>query len=154
LDLLKRSVDAYGMDAAAENIQHNLDYAPGHFVQGSLINYPLSSSSFDNIIIGKDLLDFKIEELPAVFAALHSIAKRHLIIYFPGEALATLHSRQLESNRLFWEKMAIEAGLRLHPRSMLHTPYHECENEKVRSLLFFESIPTAALADYPLSWLL
>ncbi len=50
-------------------------------------------------------------------------------------------------------KIAIQVGFRLHPRSMLITPYHELENENVGRLMFFERVPDEALKKIPMEWL-
>jgi len=153
-DLLKRSVDAYGMDPSQEVIEKNLAYAPGRFIHGSLSNYPFKPESFDTIIIGIELFNFNTDHLSAVLKTLHSLTKRNLIIYFPPDVINMIPPQRAEANRLFWEKIAIEAGFRHHPRSMLHTPYHEYENEKISNMIFFERVAPKALNDFPLSWLL
>ena len=154
LDLLKRSIDAYGMDSASDIIENNLSYAPGRFIHGSLTNHSFKPETFDTVIIGSELLQFNIEHLPAVFQELSSITRRNLVIYFPSDILNIVYSRPAESNRLFWEKVAIESGFRHHPRSMLYRPYHEYENEIVGNLIFFERVPKMAANDFPLTWLL
>ena len=153
-DLLKRSVDAYGMDSSPSIIEKNSEYAGDHFIQGSLAQFTLKPEAFDNTIIGTELLNFSIDQLATVFQALRTITKRNLILYFPSNVLNTIHSRPTESTRIFWEKLAIEAGFRLHPRTMLHMPFHEYEDEKISNMIFFERVPQEALNNYPLSWLL
>ncbi len=60
----------------------NLEYAPGRFFQGSIVNYPFNPNTFDTIIVGSELADFKTEHLPAALAALLTATKRNLVLYF------------------------------------------------------------------------
>lgn len=151
--LLKRSIDAYGMDRRIEVVQDGLQQAPGRFFQGSLTNYPLNSSFFDTIIIGGELLEFKSTDMLSVLRAVRSITSKNLILYFPHNVLAKISAHSDVANRLFWEKMAIAAGFRRHPRGMLVTPYHELENEIGNQLICFECIPEAANQCFTLDWL-
>ncbi len=153
-DLLKRSVDAYGMDASADVIAQNLLAAPGRFFQGSLTNYPFNPETFDTIIIGSELLNFKTEYLLEALNILRALTKCNLVLYFAPEAMNGFIDRPLEANRIFWEKAAIYAGFRRHPRSMLVTQYFELENESIGKLTFFERVPDVSHAQYSLDWLL
>lgn len=153
-DLLKRSSDAYGLDPSAELITQQLQFAPGHFFQGNLANFPFQPDVFDTIIIGTELLQFKTEVLVDALAVLKTLTKRNLILYFPAEVMPVLAMRSMESNRLFWEKIAIQAGFRRHPRSLLINHYAELENEKMGTLTFFERVPDVSEKTFSLNWLL
>lgn len=153
-DLLKRSVDIYGLDMSAEIVAQHQLAAPGRFFQGSITNYPFKPDTFDTIIIGDDLLQFKTEFLIEVFETLRVLTRHHLILYFTAEASQTIARMPMETNRLFWEKTAIQAGFRRHPRSMLVTSYPELENESTGKFIFFERVPDASMQQFSLKWLL
>jgi ubiquinone/menaquinone biosynthesis C-methylase UbiE len=153
-ELLKRSIDAYGIDRSVEVIAKQNEKSPGRFYQGSLINYPFQTQTFDTIVIGSELLTFSPHEMVTVLKAVRSIAKRHLVIYFSPEERQEISLQGEEASRLFWEKTAILAGFRRHPREMLVNPYQELENEQMGSLLFFETISEEANKRFPMEWLL
>lgn len=152
-DLLKRGADAYGLDGSKEIVDKHLQSAPGRFFQGSLINYPFKPEAFDTIIVGSDLLQFQTDVMSDAFQLLLSLTKRHLVLYFPDTDFSK-PAFQMESNRLFWEKTAIAAGFRRHPREMLVNPYASLENENTGRFVFFEAIPSKAREEFPLSFLL
>lgn len=153
-DLLKRSIDAFGLDASDSIISHNAEHAPGRFFQGTLIDYPFKANAFDTLVIGSELLHISTEELHIALKALFQMTKRNLVLYFPSETGHSIPQQRVESNRLFWEKIAIDAGFRHHPRSMLVNHYDQLEQERMGQLTFFERIPDAALDAFPLAWLL
>lgn len=153
-DLLKRSIEAFGMDPAKEIIANLQERAPSRFFQGSLTQYPFNEEAFDTIIIGEELFNFKPNDLAVVFQTLMRMTKRHLVLYFPAGLKHLISPTHPLYNRLVWEKIAIEAGFRRHPREMLAHSYADLENETMGCLTFFERIPEVALQRFPLSWLL
>lgn len=153
-DLLKRSMDAYGLDTSTSIIQSNLERAPERFFVGSLAEYPFEPQTFDTIIIGSEILRLGEEALRPVFAKLREAAKRQIVLYMPATARQGLHPRQPQTSRLFWEQAAVDGGFRRHPRSMLACSFAELEEEGLETLTFFERIPDAALARYPMDKLL
>lgn len=153
-DLLKRAVNAYGLDANQETIVKNRIRAPERFFHGSLMHYPFDAETFDTIVIGSELLEYQGNELGIAFAVLQRMTKRNLVLYFSQERLSKFNPRSYEANRLFWEKLAIASGFRRHVREMLAVPYHELENEQTGKLTFFERVPEAALQQFSYEWLL
>jgi len=151
--LLKRSMNAYGIDASLELVEQHNARAPGRFTHGTLRDYPFAAKTFDTIIVGAELLHFSPNDLPIVLSALQQMTKRHLVLYFSQETLATIPKHSLIANRLFWEKAFIDAGFRKHTRAMLGVPYYELENEYLSQFTFFECLPEQALQTYSLAWL-
>jgi 2-polyprenyl-3-methyl-5-hydroxy-6-metoxy-1,4-benzoquinol methylase len=152
-DLLKRSMDAYGMDADAQIVAHHEASAPGRFFHSSVKDYPFERKIFDTIIIGTELLNFSQEELAIVLVALQCMVKRNLVLYFSPESAAHITQNSIAANRLFWEGAMIRAGFRKHTRSMLVNSYQELENENINRVTFFECVPDLALQQYSLGWL-
>ena len=55
-ELLKRSINAFGISSDQSTVDHNNDRAPGKFLKGTLMEYPFAPAAFDNIILGEELL--------------------------------------------------------------------------------------------------
>lgn len=153
-ELLKRSIDAYGIDSSQEIITKNTERTPDRFFNASLLNYPFKQEVFGTVIIGAELFNFSNADLPKVFAALQWMAKNNIVLYFTPEVIQQNAGKPEFMSRIFWEKLGIQAGLRLHPRSMLITPYDALENERLGKFIFFERIPQAALQRFSFNWLL
>lgn len=153
-ELLKKTANAYGLDSNRESIESNQLRAPERFFQGSLMHYPFDAETFDNIIIGSELLDYQNNELGIAFNILQRLTKRNLILYFNQDILGKMNPRSYEANRIFWEKLAISSGFRRHPREMLVIPYQLLENERTGQLTFFERVPETALQQFSYDWLL
>lgn len=153
-ELLKRTADAYGMDSHEENVKINIERAPSRFCLGSLSNFPFDQGQIDTIIIGPEIFTFKPEHFSIVMESIRKLTNRHLVLYFPDGFLQNIPPERQESNRLYWEKMAITAGFRRHPREMLAIPYESLENERLATLTFFEKVPESSHDHFPYSWLL
>lgn len=151
-DLLNRSIDAYGLDPNPQVVEQALMRAPGRFQQGNLVNYPYPVEFADTIIVGEELFTFQTEAMIEVFQFLMQQTKRNLVIYFSNQVAK--HASHPENNRLFWEKVAIHAGFRRHPRGMLVETYSKLENEHIGGFIFFERIPAAALETFTMDKLL
>lgn len=152
-ELLKRSVDAYGLDSSQQMVTQLLERAPGRFFLGSLTEYPFNPEVFDTVIVGSELFNYKAENLPLAFKILSNMTKRNLILYFPSNN-ANGDQHGSETSRLFWEDMAIKSGFRRHPRGMLAVSYEALEDERTGTYVFFERIPDEAQKAFPMSWLL
>lgn len=153
-ELLKRSIDAFGMDPSLDIVNQHLQRAPGRFYQGSIAEFPFDANSFGTVIVGPELFTYQLQDLATLFNILNMITKNNLVLYFPPEFMQHVTFRNELTNRLFWEKLAIASNFRLHPRSMLVTPYHELENEQLGRFIFLERIPDAANERFSLNWLL
>ncbi|MEO8400417.1 MAG: class I SAM-dependent methyltransferase [Gammaproteobacteria bacterium] len=153
-ELLKRTIDAYGIDASPDIISNNLQRAPQRFVQGNLINYPFKPETFDTIVLSEEILNFNNDDTVALLKVLRQMTKHNLVLYFPTGVTGKVSLESGKLSRLFWERAAIAAGFRRHTREMLATPYDALENEQLGRLTFFERVPEAALERFPHSWLL
>lgn len=103
-ELLKRSIDAYGIDRSSKNIANINNKIPGRFFVGSLVNYPFKSQTFDTVIVGGELLEFNPHEMVTVLKAIKMITKRNLIIYFTPDELRRVKGNDALGNRLFGKK--------------------------------------------------
>ena len=149
-DLLKKTCDAFGLSANENEVNQNLNFAPGRFCKGSLTDYPFNPEVFDTIIIGEELLTLPNAYLGPIFKALYAMTRHNLVLYFPN--LNKLAGTDKQS-RLLWNNMAIEGGFRMHPRSVIHNDYESLTDDLIKNLTFFQKIPATALEKYPLSWL-
>lgn len=142
-NLLKQSLDAYGTDPSPEVVTKNLERAPGRFFEGTLLNIPFKPQAFDTVIVGSELISLSEEHFPKVLSTLYQLTKKNLVLLLPMDSIRILAGHK-KSNRLFWERIAIEAGFRRHPRSMMVESYMNLENEHVGQLTFFERVPEIA----------
>lgn len=153
-ELLKRSIDAYGLDPSIDIIANNLERAPERFFHGSMASFPFQAGSFGTVIIGAECFSYRNEDLLTVFRALQRITTNNLVLYFPPETLRQHAHRADILNRIFWEKLAMLTGFRRHPRSMLVVPYEELEDERLGRLIFLERVPDSANERFSMQWLL
>lgn len=153
-ELLKRGVDAYGLEANAATVQNLNQRAPNRFFAGTLTEYPLKGQIFDTIIIGASLFQFEPKDFITVLRALQEIITHNLVLYFTPETLKQYQHLPELMSRIMWEKLGIAAQLRRHPREMLVNTYSALENENLGTFVFFEKIPDAAQKAFTLEWLL
>ncbi|MHB1222195.1 MAG: methyltransferase domain-containing protein, partial [Gammaproteobacteria bacterium] len=148
-ELLKRSADAFGLDISSEVIAENETRAPGRFFQGELTKYPFDAESFDNIVIGNELLNYNFEQLAVLLSAVKLMAKRNIVLYFSPEVYGKMHHQYDLMQRAGWEELLLQAGLRKHPRASVlqhHTSFHQTQ---LAQISFFERMPEQAFEQYP-----
>lgn len=153
-ELLKRSVDAFGLDSSAEMVNECGRRAPGRFFHGSLRDYPFNADAFDTLVIGAKLFEFNMDDMVTVLQTLRQMTKRNVVIYLPLESKNAIPEHHKGRCRLFWEQAMVMAGFRKHRRSMLATPYHELEDEAINHMTFFEKVPELAASQFSIQWLL
>lgn len=151
LALLKRGLEAHGIDVAETAIADANRQAPGRFKTGSILEIPFPSESFATILSTLCLEHLAPADIPRALAELRRVAQRFVFIQ-----LATIPDRERRwhrtiRDRSWWEQWFFEAGFRKHPSHQTILPYESLEHEGSPITLVFEKIPQAALIKHPLA---
>jgi 2-polyprenyl-3-methyl-5-hydroxy-6-metoxy-1,4-benzoquinol methylase len=134
--LLRRGVDAYGMDVAPNAVAEAERAAPGRFGAGSVLAIPHGDASFETVVCTDELA--RVTRRYA-FVTVSTTADRadrwHLTIH----------------DRAWWETRFFEAGFRRHPLMQTVCSYESLEHEEGQIALLFEEVPAGGLTAYPLA---
>ncbi|HWY77341.1 MAG TPA: methyltransferase domain-containing protein, partial [Verrucomicrobiae bacterium] len=149
--LLKRGIDAHGLDVAEQVVREAEAFAPGHFTQGSILSMPYPTGEFQTAVSTDCLEHIAEEDVPAALLELYRVTRRSVFIQ-----LATTPDRDRRwhltiRDRAWWESCFFEAGFRKHPLIQTIVPYESLENECRQITLAFERIPPTARERHPLA---
>jgi glycosyltransferase involved in cell wall biosynthesis/2-polyprenyl-3-methyl-5-hydroxy-6-metoxy-1,4-benzoquinol methylase len=149
--LLKRGVDAHGLDVAERVVREAEQLVPGRFKQGSILAVPCPNGAFRTVVSTDCLEHLAEEDVPAALLELYRVAQRFVFIQ-----LATTPDRDRRwhltiRDRAWWETRFFEAGFRKHPLIQTVVPYESLEKDGRQITLVFERIPAAARERHPLA---
>lgn len=105
---------------------------------------PLPDDGVDTILNLGSIANIDERALPAWLAELRRVTRRNAWIAVRAAA---------GRDRRWWEARFFAAGFRKHPKLMEVVPYERLEAEGETLLLLFETVPSAALAKFPLETL-
>lgn len=149
--LLRRGVDAYGLDVAKGPIDRLRGIAPERYQVGSALQLPFEDAAFPTVVCAHVLQNLSEPDVAGALRELYRVSSRFVFL-----SLATTQddeSRWHHSvhGREWWENQCFAAGFRKHPLSQTIWPYEWLENDGDSILIVLEKVPAAALERYPLT---
>lgn len=149
--MLKRGVDAHGVDVSQLTIDHANSRAPGRFRTASGLALPFTDGEFETVVCTDVLEHLEESDVPTFVRELARVTRRGLFV-----TLSTAIDRDRRwhltiRDRSWWERQFIEAGLRRHPRSQLVVEFEALESEGPQVTLIYEHVPPDARIRYPLA---
>ncbi|WP_161805598.1 methyltransferase domain-containing protein [Frateuria defendens] len=151
--LLRRDIDAFGLDSDHALVERANVRMPGRFREGDAMAMPFADSSFDVVVSNGCLEWLDQAQIVSALAEMRRVTKRHVVLEVdvaaPLKDAATAGS--WGKSRAWWERLCFAAGFRKHPRYYRLNPYESLNHDGERVLIALERIPDAALEEYPLS---
>jgi|GEM_PF-530368 len=148
--LLRKGVDAHGVDIAQRPVQALSMVAPGRSHLGSLLDLPFPDESFDTLLCTHVLECLEESDVARALQELRRVTRRSLFLTIATTPDCDNRWRRTVHGRDWWENALFQAGFRKHPRSQTQFPYESLEHEQGLINVVVEKIPHAALARYPL----
>ncbi|MFZ5555408.1 MAG: methyltransferase domain-containing protein [Pseudomonadota bacterium] len=149
--MLRRGVDAYGLDVAPVVVDHGNRACPDRFFLGSVLELPFPDAHFDTIVSTDCFEHLSEADVPAAIAELYRVCRAHVFVTLSTHPDRDGRWHLTVRNRTWWEQRFFEGGFRKHPLGMRVTPYEELEREGWQIILLMEKIPEPAAACYPVS---
>lgn len=146
--LLRRGVDARGVDIAPAPVAEADRLAPGRFAVGSILELPFEDGAFDTVI-STDCLEHVAEaDVPRALRELARVTRRSCFVRLAITPDRDGRWHLTVRDRRWWERRFFEAGLRRHPLAMRVVGYDTLADEGWQVTLLFEKAP-APQADPP-----
>ena len=152
--LLKRGIEAYGIDIASSPIAESNRLALGHYRNGSILDIPYDDESFDTVCSTDCLEYLEKGDISKALAELYRVTKRYLFVRLYTSTDRDKKWHLTVEGRLWWENNFFEAGFRKHPLFLDIVSYEGLENEQGAITLLFEKIPHQLTDKYSLALLL
>ncbi|MCB9846001.1 MAG: methyltransferase domain-containing protein [Phycisphaeraceae bacterium] len=152
--LLRRGVDARGVDIAQAPVEAALKTAPGRFSIGSILEIPFGDGAVETVVSTDVLEHLSEEDVPRALAELRRVARRFCFV-----RLAVTPDRDrlwhlTVRDRDWWEARFFEAGFARHPLSQRIVSLEALDDEGWQITLVMERrqelpCPTTDLSKSP-----
>jgi len=149
--LLRRGVDAHGVDVSEVVTARCNRRMPDRFTQGSVLELPFEDGSFQTVASTDCLEHLAPEDVPKALKEIYRVAKRYVFLQ-----IATTNDRDGQRHltvegRAWWEAKCFEAGFRKHPAYYKVNSYEALNADGWQITIVLEKIPEHAHKKYPLS---
>ena len=148
--LLRRGVDAQGLDVSEVVVSRCNQRISNRFILGSVLSLPFADESFQ-IVVSTDCMEHLApEDVPTALKEIHRVTSRYVFL-----KLATTQDRDADwhltvEGRAWWEIKCFEAGFRKHPAYYRINSYESLNQDNWQIVIPLEKIPATALSNYPL----
>lgn len=151
--LLRRGVDAYGLDVSEVVTARCNSRLPSRFTQGSVLKLPFETASFQTVVSTNCMEHLTPEDVPNALKELHRVSSRYAFLQLATTQDRDEHWHLTVEGRTWWETKCFEAGFRKHPAYYRLNSFESLNNDGWQILIPLEKIPSNALCSYPLSTL-
>ena len=149
--LLRRGVDAYGVDVSEVVTAHCNRRMPGRFTQGSVLELPFEDASFQTVASTDCLEHLAPEDVPKALKEIHRVASRFVFLQIATTPDRDGHWHLTVEGRAWWEAKCFEAGFRKHPAYYKVNSYESLNADGWQITIVLEKIPEHAYKKYFLS---
>ncbi|MCG3113611.1 MAG: methyltransferase domain-containing protein [Candidatus Manganitrophus sp. SB1] len=149
--LLRRGLDAYGLDVSRVVVSRCQKRMPGRFSLGSVLYIPFRDSSFHTVVTTDCMEHLTPEDVPKALQEIRRVAGRYVFL-----KLATIRDRDdhwhlTVEKRAWWEARCFEAGFRKHPGYYRINDYESLNQDGWQIVIPLEKTPEKVLISYPLA---
>ncbi len=149
--LLRRGVDAYGLDVSQVVVSRCNQRLPGRFTHGSVLSLPFADASFHTLVSTDCMQHLAPEDVPKALKEIHRVAGRYVFLKLATTQDRDGHWHLTVEGRAWWESKCFEAGFRKHPAYYKINPYESLNEDGWQIIIPLEKVPADALAQYPLT---
>ena len=149
--LLRRCVDAHGLDVSQVVVSRCNRRIPGRFTNGSVLNLPFGDAAFQTIVSTDCLEHLSPGDIPRALQEIYRVSGRYVFLQIATTQDRDGHWHLTVEGRAWWEARCFEAGFRKHPAYYRLNDYESLNQDGRQIVIILEKIPDAALRKYPLS---
>ena len=153
-ELLKRGINAYGLDVSNIIIDRCNQSMPQRFTQGSVIDLPFKDESFTTIISTLCLEHLNSQHVVQALSEIYRVAKK--FVFFKIATTNDSHDcgQMIVEKRAWWERKCFEAGFRKHHAYYKVNSYESIHNDDSEIYVLLEKISNKSMITHPFSDLL
>jgi len=149
--LLRRDIDARGLDIDVTKVERANTFMPGRFVHGDVRAMPFADGEFD-VVVSNGCLEWLDEaDVVSALIEMRRVSRRFVVLDLDVSMVEGDPQRSWGRSRAWWERMCFAAGFRKHPRYYRINAYEALNHDGDRVVVAMERIPDAALKSYPLT---
>lgn len=149
--LLRRGVDAHGIDVSELATERSNKRMPGRFTHGSVLALPFADASFQTVVSTNCMEHLAPEDVPKALKEIHRVTRRYVFLQLATTPDRDGHWHLTVEGRAWWEAKCFEAGFRKHPAYYKVNPYESLSANGWQVIIVLEKIPEHANEKYPIS---
>lgn len=149
--LLRRGVDAHGLDVSEVVVSRCNQRIPNRFTQGSVLALPFKDDSFQTVVSTDCMEHLAPEDVPIALKEIHRVAGRYVFLKLATTLDRDGHWHLTVEGRAWWEMKCFEAGFRKHPVYYRINPYESLNQDGWQIIVPLEKVPVIAFLQYPLA---
>jgi ubiquinone/menaquinone biosynthesis C-methylase UbiE len=149
--LLRRGVDAQGVDVSEVVVSRCNQRIPGRFTRGSVLALPFPDGFFQTVVSTDCMEHLAAADVPLALKEIHRVAGRFVFLKLATTQDRDQHWHLTVEGRAWWEARCFEAGFRKHPAYYRLNEYESLNQEGWQIVIPLEKISANALALYPLA---
>lgn len=149
--LLRRSVDAHGLDVSELVVSRCNERIANRFTHGSVLSLPFQDESFHTVVSTDCMEHLAPEDVPCALKEIYRVTGRYVFLKLATTLDRDGHWHLTVEGRAWWEIRCFEAGFRKHPLYYRINPYESLAHEGWQIIIPLEKIPINAILQYPLS---
>ena len=148
--LLRRGVDAHGVDVSEVVTARCNQRMPGRVTHGSVLALPFADASFQTVVSTDCMEHLAPEDVPKALKEIHRVAGRFVFLQLATTLDRDGHWHLTVEGRVWWEAKCFEAGFRKHPAYYTINPYESLNEDGWQITIVLEKIPAYASDKYPI----
>lgn len=149
--LLRRGVDAYGLDMSGAVVSNGNQKFSSRFFQSSALSLPFDDESFQTIVATHCIGLLAPKDIPIALKELHRVTGRYAFLTLVNPQYQESSCKFINESRAWWESKCYEAGFRKHPAYYKINPYESLNHDVGEILIPLEKISQSVNFQYPLT---
>lgn len=149
--LLRRGVEAHGIDVSKVVTARCNKRLPGRFTHASVLALPFGNNSFQTVVSINCIEHLAPEDVPKALKEIRRVAGRYVYLQLATTLDRDGHWHLTVEGRAWWEAKCFKAGFRKHPAYYKINPYESLNEDGWQITILLEKIPERANERYPLS---
>ncbi len=149
--LLRKGVDAFGVDVSEVVSARCNKRMPGRFTHGSVLVLPFADASFQTVVSTDCLQHLAPKDVPKALKEIYRVAGRYVFLQLATILDREEHWHLTVEGRSWWEAKCFEAGFRKHPAYYKINPYESLNEDGWQITIVLEKIPEQANMKYPIA---
>ena len=148
--LLRRGIDAQGLDVSEVVVARCNQRIPERFTQGSVLSLPFKDEAFHTVVSTDCMAHLAPEDVHRALEEMYRVTSRYVFLKIATTQDRDDHWHLTVEGRAWWESRCFEAGFRKHPAYYKVNNYEALNQDGWQICVLLEKIPAQVLKQYPL----
>jgi len=143
-ELLRRGVDAHGIDVSKIVVDRCEARWPGRFQVGSVLDLPYGDQQFQTLVSIDCMEHLSKLDIKRALQEMYRVSSRFVFLQLATTQDRDAHWHLTVEGREWWEERCFEAGFRKHPAYYDANPYEALNVDPAQIYVLLEKVPRTA----------